>query len=256
MKFTIVASKKDIAGMNIINKLKNLSPELQIHILEDETVFSENFDKDLKTDFIIFASKHASEKKVKTLTVHPIGNWKKADLGGRDNTICKTSALILKHFFQILNKNASQLDYQISLEATHHGPYVKTPSLFIEIGSTKQQWQDLQAVEAIAKTVAEAIATFKKQKYKIAVGIGGPHYCPNFNKIQLENKFAISHIIAEYALPLTDQIINQAIEKTTEPVTHFLIDWKALGNSKSRQQTIEVLKKFDLEIVRTREAKE
>jgi len=261
MNFAIVASKKDPAGMNIIKELQKMKCKTPIYLLEDETVYSDNIDKKINADFIIFASKHQSIKKVKTLTVHAIGNWKKADFGGRDNIICNTSALVLKHFFQELNKQAqnSKLDnYLVSLESTHHGPYIETPCLFIEVGSSIEEWNDLNACRIVAETILESINNFKhinKEKLKIAIGIGGPHYCPNFNKIQLGNKFALGYIVAEYALPLTEQMIKEAISKTKEKVDCFIIDWKGLRNSEQRKNILNVLEKFNIKILRTSEAK-
>lgn len=257
MKFAIVVSRKDPAGMNIVKKMEEIGNGFNIFYVESEIVYAENIDKKVDADFIIFASKHQSVKKVKTLTVHPIGNWKNADFGGKDRTICPASALIIKHFFQTLDKNAESVkkEYQVSLEATHHGPYVETPCLFIEVGSSKEEWEDLRACEIVAKTINDGIKTFKREMYKIAFGIGGPHYCPNFNEIQLGNKIALSHIIAEYGLPLNEQMIKQIINKTKEKVECVVVDWKGLGNAEQRKETIELLKKFELKVVRTKEVK-
>ncbi|MFA5019735.1 MAG: D-aminoacyl-tRNA deacylase [Candidatus Pacearchaeota archaeon] len=262
MEFTIVASKKDLAGTRIVESLRELNCKIPIHLTDEEIIYAENIDKELNTDFIIFASKHQSVKQVKTLTVHPIGNWNKADFGGKDKTICKTSALMLKHFFQTLEKNYNNLpqfykeNIECSLEATHHGPYIETPSLFIEIGSTKEEWQDKNLADLIAKTIIEAVSTFKKNKnMKIAFGIGGPHYCQNFNQIQLSSNYALSHIVAEYALPINENMIKQILDKTKEKVTTAIIDWKGLGNSEQREKILNILKKFNLEIIRTNKAK-
>jgi len=142
------------------------------------------------------------------------------------------------------------------MESTHHGPYIETPSLFIEIGSTSEEWNDKKAGDLIAKTIIQAVNTFKENKnIKPAFGIGGPHYCPNFNEIQLGNKFAISHVIAEYALPLTPSMVTEAINKTLPKINCVLVDWKGLGNATQRNNALELLKKFNLEIVKTSDAK-
>ena len=55
--------------------------------------------------------------------------------------------LIFKNDFikEINNNRSSVLDYEITIEATHHGPTsLKKPLLFIEIGSTEKQWADTQ----------------------------------------------------------------------------------------------------------------
>ena len=86
---------------------------------------------------------------------------------------------------------------------------------------------------------------------EVAIGLGGPHYCPNFNKIQLDSNFAISHIIPEYNFPLTEDMIKEAISKTHEEVDLILIDWKGLGNAKSRIDIKKILDKLYLRYEKT-----
>jgi D-aminoacyl-tRNA deacylase len=208
-------------------------------------------------DFIIFASKHQSEKKEKTLSVHAPGNWRTNDYGGEKGKISMTSALFQKQIFEKLSLNAKEhnlTDYKISLECTHHGPLINKPCIFIEIGSTETEWQDRKAGFIIAKTIRDMIQEFKENPYnEIAIGIGGPHYCPNFNKIQLNSNIALSHVIPQYALPLTEEMVKQALDKTQEEVDFAVLDWKGLGNSEQRQQTIEILDKLYVRYKRTRE---
>jgi D-tyrosyl-tRNA(Tyr) deacylase len=130
------------------------------------------------------------------------------------------------------------------MEATHHGPLIDKPCIFIEIGSTETEWKDSRAGFILAKTIHKTIKDFKENPYnEIAFAIGGPHYCPNFNKIQLKSNVAISHIIPQYALPLTDEMIKEAISKTEEEVDFAVLDWKGLGNSEQRKQVLEILDK-------------
>ena len=126
--------------------------------------------------------------------------------------------------------------------------------LFIEIGPSETEWTDKLAGKIIAKTIIESINTFKEKKYKICFGVGGPHYCPNFNEIQLSNKYAISHIAPSYSIPLDKKLIQQVIDNTTEKLTTVLIDWKGF-KSKERTELLEILKNFNLEIIKTKDAK-
>jgi D-aminoacyl-tRNA deacylase len=200
MRFAIAYYKKDLAGLNIINQLKKLAfaPQFPIIELKKDSIFSEDLNEKNYTqlkniDFIIFATKHKSEKEFPSLTIHAPGNWRSADFGGQIGKICKTSALILKYLFQNLNKLAEQsklasasskknensnLDknYNITLEATHHGPLINYPCLFIEIGSSEKQWNDENAGRIIAKTIL-SLQNFNpvNKKYLPAIGIGGPH---------------------------------------------------------------------------------
>lgn len=273
-KYLIIASKKDLAGTNITTQLSQFRPNpwigslranpitFDFYLVDDEIIYTENLDlgKINSYDFIIFASKHKSEKEEKTLSVHSPGNWKNADFGGEPGKICPASALFQKQLFEKLNKLAKEHDldkkYKITLECTHHGPLIDKPCVFIEIGSTEKEWGDRRAGFILARTVSETIKDFEHNPYnEIAIGIGGPHYCPNFNKIQLKSNIAISHIIPEYAFPLTDEMIKEAIEKTSEEIDIILLDWKGLGNSEKRKQVLSILDKLYIQYKKTSDIK-
>jgi len=260
-KYLIIASKKDKAGINITTQLSQFSREnFNFYLIEDELIYTENLDleKINKYDFIIFASKHKSEKNEKTLSIHAPGNWRSAELGGEREKVSKTSAQFQKQLFEILNKNvnASGLDakYKVTLECTHHGPLIDKPCVFIEIGSTQTEWEDRRAGFILAKTILETIQNFQLNPYnEVAIGIGGPHYCPNFNKLQLKSNVAISHVIPNYAFPLTEEMIKEAINKTEEEIDFAVLDWKGLGKSDQRDQVLAILDKLYLSYKRTSE---
>jgi len=271
MRFAILYSKKDQAGRNIAEQLeKQFLPQIPLIELSKESIYSENIDdmEELKnTDLIIFASKHQSKAGGKTLSVHAPGNWRNADFGGKPGKVCKTSTLALKFLLEKMqeNKDKSNLnEYQTTMECTHHGPLIKKPCLFIEVGATEIEWQDKEAAKVIAKTL-EDFQNFdawknkqensKENKKKIVsvIAIGGPHYCPNFNKIQLSQKsnIAIGHVIPEYHLPINESMLKEALEKTQEQTNTILLDWKGAGNSESRQKILELCKKLGLDVLRT-----
>ncbi len=263
-KYLIVASKKDSAGINITTQLSQFrknpvlsamnkdASSFDFYLVDEEIIYTENLDleKINNYDFIIFASKHKSEKNEKTLSVHAPGNWREAELGGKRGEVSRTSALFQKQIFEKLKANAklhSLRDYKITLECTHHGPLIDKPCIFIEIGSTETEWNDRRAAFIVAVTIRDIIQGFKENQYnEVAIGIGGPHYCPNFNKIQLKSNIAISHIIPWYVLPLNEEMVKQAIEKTVEEVDFALLDWKGLGNAEERQRIIQILNKLYL----------
>ena len=92
MRFAIAYSKKDIAGINIIQQFKELAfaPEIPIIELKKESIYSEDIDKlpELRNiDFLIFATKHRSVKGEKSLSIHAPGNWRNADYGGKPGKI-------------------------------------------------------------------------------------------------------------------------------------------------------------------------
>ena len=275
-KYLIIASKKDLAGIGITTALSqfrenplissmNEKPGFDFYLVDNEIIYTENLnlEKINQYDFVIFASKHSSlksGKKQKTLSVHSPGNFKEALLGGESEKICISSALFQKKLFENLNKISKnynmQEKYQVTLECTHHGPLINKPCVFIEIGPTETEWKDRKAAFVIAKTISSTIEDFKENPYhEIVIGIGGPHYCPNFNKIQFKSNYAISHIISGYNLPLTEQMILEAIQKTREEVDLVILDWKGIANSQERERIIKILDKNYLRYKKTKEIK-
>lgn len=257
-KYLVVASKKDKAGINITTALSQYG-HFDFHLVEDSSIHNKNLDmyKISKYDFIIFASKHASESGDKTLSIHTPGNWGEAKFGGEQGKVCKSSALFQKQFFEKLHENVEKYDlkdYKLTLECTHHGPLINKPCMFAEIGSTETEWNDRRAAFIMAKTIAETVENFKENPYnEVAIGIGGPHYCPNFNKLQKDSNVAIAHIIPQYALPLTEEMLKQAITNTEEEVDFAVIDWKGLGKKEQRDDLIELLEKMYIQYKRTSE---
>jgi D-aminoacyl-tRNA deacylase len=257
-KFLIVASKLDTAGINITTQLSQFG-DFNFYLVDKEIIFTENLDleKINQYDFIIFASKHASEKKEKSLSVHAPGNWRLAEFGGEKERVCKSSAQFQKQLFEKIHENYDKYhmkEYKITLEATHHGPLIDKPCIFVEIGSTENEWKDRKAGFVIARAISETLKSFKENPYnETAIAIGGPHYCPNFNKIQLKSNVAISHIIPQYVLPLTEEMVKEAIDKTEEEVDFALLDWKGLGNSEKRQEVLDILGKSYINYRKTSE---
>lgn len=270
-KYLVVASKKDKAGVNITTQLSQFrkAPVLasmqkdargfDFYLVDEEIIHTKNLDleKINQYDFIIFASKHRSEKGEKTLSVHAPGNWRQAEFGGGSEKICKSSALFCKQLFEKLNQNAKKYElkeFKITMECTHHGPLINKPCVFIEIGSTENEWVLRKPGFIIAKTISDTIDEVEKNPYnEIAIGIGGPHYCPNFNKIQYNSNIALSHIIPQYVLPLKEEMIRQAIDNTEEEVDFALLDWKGLGNAEQREQVLQVLDKLYVNYKKTSE---
>lgn len=247
MKYLIVGSKIDPASRNIIINLMDLKRGLDYHIIDGDMLNSNNLDHELikKFDLVIFASRHKSEKPEKTLSIHCPGNFKEIWGGGEKGRLSLGSALFNKFLFETLQreKDESKLDkYRVTLEVTHHGPLIDVPSVFIEVGGSEEEWKDRRASFVIAKTIRYAIENFKPNEYReIGIGIGGPHYCPSFNKIQSNSNAAIAHIIPKYVSPITEEMILEAINQTVEEVDFAILDWKGLGKSEDRQKVIEIL---------------
>lgn len=272
-KILIIASKKNPAAINITTQLSQFrknpilagmssDPSFDFYLTEEEVLYNENLDMEKinKYDFIIFPCTHKSEKGEKSLSIHVPGCWRNANFGGEAGKVCPTSALFQKQIFEKLNENAKKFnldkEFNITLECTHHGPLINKPCLFIEIGSTENEWKNRRVGFIIAKIISETISEFRPNPYnEVAIGIGGPHYCPNFNKIQLNSNVAISHIIPQYVAPITEEMIKEAIAKTQEEVDFAILDWKGLGTSEQRKLVLDILDKLYIRYKKTSEIK-
>lgn len=187
-------------------------------------------------DLLIFATTHRSEKGIPSFTVHPPGNWgEETKLGGSPKNLIKVDARMMRHGLEHL-KQACELHNikgsQITLEVTHHGPTLDTPTMFIEIGSGEQQWKD----EKFGAMMADAIIAMLETpvpNYKIAVGIGGTHYASNFVKVMEKSQIAFGHMCAKHSLEHLDTaMLQQAIEKSNAELV--VLDWKGVGSHKER----------------------
>ncbi|MEM2629784.1 MAG: D-aminoacyl-tRNA deacylase, partial [Candidatus Bathyarchaeia archaeon] len=150
MVVLITASKKDLAALNIAEKLihnygfKKENENLYkgehefLALIEEDSLYSENLDKLFNPEAIVFASRHSAETGKPTLTVHVPGNWgstamyggKPEELAVADPKRMKAALLTLKIKKEELNLS----EFDVSLEATHHGPTgMNCPVLFVEI---------------------------------------------------------------------------------------------------------------------------
>ncbi|MBC7129044.1 MAG: transposase [Thermoplasmatales archaeon] len=215
--FCIIFSKEDEASINIsrfIMQKRKWKKEKEVYIsdnfllyfIDDLHIYHDDIDKEIeakgyKVDTLVFASRHASLQNRKTLSVHAIGNFGIAEYGGKDGKLVKCSPLLMLSALKIL-KEKNLGDYEVCYEATHHGPYLEKPSFFIEVGSTKEEWNDEKACKAIAETILE----MNEEKAKVAIGIGGGHYAPRFSEIAIEKNVAFGHIAPKY-VKLDDEIL-------------------------------------------------
>ena len=141
------------------------------------------------------------------------------------------------------------------MEATHHGPLIRRPVLFIEIGSKKEQWRDKNAGKIISDTIMESIKTYEGIECEVAIGFGGTHYCPNFNKIELGEKVALSHICPKYHIDVLNKaLIQKMISSTYEKVDYALLDWKGLSGA-DKQKLLPLLEELKIRYKKTKDVK-
>lgn len=201
-------------------------------------------------DSIFFATRHKSVAKIPTLTCHTPGNFVKADYGGVDGQVSPSNPIFQKKVLnEIMNlSKALEVSFEVSLEATHHGPLTGLPTTFIEIGSDETYWGIKEAGEVIASAIYRSLSYNEKEKsFRIAVGIGGGHYCPKFTEIMLNTDIAIGHVIAKYNTPVTDSILCELIKKSKN-LEVVLLDWKGI---KERSDLKDKLTNRDISFAKT-----
>jgi len=200
-------------------------------------------------DGFIFLSKHAAESGVLALTCHSTGNFSEAKFGGNLGQIAIPHPDIQKKYLQKLWQNKSKFpDFQIIIEATHHGPTaLNHPSIFIEIGTTEKQWNDVPLCESIAKLVDETLSEEIK-KNPIAICFGGTHYPEKFTKELLEGKFSLGTVMPKHALDYLDEKLFSHILERNQNATTALLDWGGLGPNKKK--LLELLESTKLEIIK------
>lgn len=110
---------------------------------------------------VFFVSKHAAASGTVSLTVHPIGIPQLLEAGRYGGLPGKCSPpnhhigslyrSILKH----VAKHEWDKTFQVTLEATHHGPYVEVPTCFVEIGSSEAEWSNENAGRIWARCLGQ-----------------------------------------------------------------------------------------------------
>ena len=192
----------------------------------DETFEKEN---NVKIDNIIFLSRHKAASKKPSLTVHPIGNWGKAEYGGKEGEITPTSPELMTGLLRKIKENQIE-GFDVCFEATHHGPLLDTPTIFLEIGSTESEWEDKVPAQALIKSLLEV----KYNKGKNVVGIGGGHYTPRFTEAALTHNVNFGHMVANYGIPYVNtEKIKEAIETSNAEGVYF--HKKAMKKTEYRQ---------------------
>lgn len=154
-----------------------------------------------RPDEVVFLSRHRAASGQRSLTVHPIGNWNKADYGGREGELVPAAPDLMTSLLRELKRQAAGLQFEVTYEVTHHGPWLDTPTLFIEIGSSEATWGDRDAARAIARSLLEV----QVRECPKAMGIGGGHYAPRFTEVSLAKKISFGHMLPNHALDLKDQ---------------------------------------------------
>jgi D-aminoacyl-tRNA deacylase len=249
----LVASNKDPASLNISSQILNKYPFhktqetfqenptytaaingkiVTLITLNHEAVNAQHLPENFPdATLIVFVTRHSSQSGTPTLSVHTPGNLGPAELGGLPKTVSTAPATAMRNALKALEyfKQGMQLKYEVSYECTHHGPSLNTPTMFVELGSSPEQWSDTRAAEAVAHAAILAIAKSDISENTAVLGIGGTHYNKHFTRMALEDAEVFGHMIPKYALQLADtDMLKQCIAKTVEKVDSAILDWKGI----------------------------
>jgi D-aminoacyl-tRNA deacylase len=202
MDIAIINSRQDPAGITIRRHLLALlhtSGETvaehggrRYTFLETEgrLIHETGLDRRVDADLVIFISRHTSMHPFPALTVHATGNYRDAALGGEPGTLPPAAP---EWMHAILGKLArfAPAGFRVSYEVTHHGPTdLQVPSLFVEIGSTAEEWADDAAGLAVARSILDAQPAAGLN----LIGFGGNHYAARQTAISLGTPAAFGHI--------------------------------------------------------------
>jgi len=246
MRVAIICSEVDDASQNIARHLlkrvrwTRSSEDLaewtygnfQLVMVKGKLIDQEALEQGLSTDLLVFASRHQSEtRKGPVFTAHFTGDVSAVTRKRSNGVLARAAPRALKLVVETL-KNLSSVE--VLVEATHHGPSaIETPSLFVEIGSTKAEWNN----GALGDTVARAFLKLESRSLSIrcptAVGFGGPHYAVRHADALLGSDICFGHIFAEYQLEsLSRETVKEAFEKSQAQFAYF--DRKHMGGERTR----------------------
>ncbi len=244
----IIACEKDTASINLRERLLEMSSWVQsgsfdnnemwtiredygdfcrkgtqLITIQDLHVYAEGIDKkwqkknNKKIDNIVFLSRHKAASGRPSLTVHPIGNWGSADYGGKEAEVSGATPGWMTGLLLKIREN--RIDgYDVCFEATHHGPFLQTPTMFLEIGSSESEWEKKEPARALIKSLLELQYA---DGIKV-IGIGGGHYTPRFTEAAFSHEVCFGHMVANYGVPvLTSSLIKKAIVSSEAEGIYF-----------------------------------
>lgn len=224
------------------------SGNLLLTRIESDSIYASGLDKIPEVESIIFASRHSSSSGKATLTVHAPGNpLREAKYGGKPQSLAMADPNRMRAALITMNSEVlrRQLPYQVSLEATHHGPTeMDIPVMFVEIGSKPAHWEDPLAGDVVANAILKAVND--NSPHKVAVGFGGGHYAPKLTDLVLKHNLAIGHIFPKYCIKdLADSTVSLAFSRTRGRCALAALDWKGIRGV-DRERMLDLLSRLGI----------
>ena len=243
MVVLLLASKSDNASMTLCNAvlrlggwgeelsctvgsyrvhqsgLVNLLVIEKLHIMADDIDLQFEKSTGIKIETILVLSRHVSSSQTPAMTLHAIGipgvmPYGAAGRSGGKNGVLVPPNPFFAPLFRTMHEFASERkldqEFDLTLETTHHGPVLSKPTVYIEIGSTENEWNRTDVADCWAESISHVlgISTGKHAKIDdnldVMIGFGGGHYAPRHRAIILESNFYLGHVIANYSLSFDD----------------------------------------------------
>ena len=254
----LVAFENDPAGHNMAKYLSQKmekngdvyhSKNFDLIEIDSPAISADWLDEKYDYDGFVFLSKHAAESGTLALTCHSTGNFNEAKFGGNQKELAIPYPNLQKKYLQALWDNRESFsDFEITIEATHHGPtHLKKPSIFVEVGTTEQQWNDESLCSSVAQLVFETLEN-PIDSYPFAICFGGTHYSEKFTKELLFGKYALGTVMPKHALEFLNPVIFEHLITQNNGAEAALLDWKSLG--KYKQSLIDFLSTTKLEVIK------
>lgn len=192
---------------------------------------------------VIFPSRHSAASGQASLTLHPIGIphmpagelGRYGGIGGRAPPPNSRLAPWWRMLQQRWAEHPELSSFDLSLEVTHHGPYLDAPSLFIEVGSTEATWGHSGAAHLLGTIIHDGLfdssleTSWSEAEHRdslVLITLGGGHYAPRANVLASHEGVWLGHMLATYALPFEKrdgppggtwaQAIEEAVRSTQQ----------------------------------------
>lgn len=187
----------------------------QIHIRANDIDSTFKKSTNLPVDDVLILSRHVSSSNTPAMTLHAIGipgalpYGQEGKSGGKNGTLVPPSryfASLFRRMNNLARERNLHHDFDLTMETTHHGPILKTPTLYIEIGSTENEWNRNDVAECWAEVISDVLGMFdSKSKFfnsnlEVMIGFGGGHYAPRHKAVIIDSEINLGHLIANYSL--------------------------------------------------------
>jgi D-aminoacyl-tRNA deacylase len=241
-------------GRAVVNGRDCYRREQVLIYRSDVELVDASFVDDLDLSLVYFLSKHRSAEGVASFTTHAEGNWaSEARIGGKPKELSVSAP---REMLTMINRISSIEASGVSrtYEATHHGPLIKTPSMFVELGGDERTVSNKELAGMLGDAVHAAITDEGAHCNRVVIGIGSTHYPGGFTRLAVEKGYAFSHIMPRYAIMNDDgsdntEMLEQAVERSKEKPEAALIEWKSI-NADVRNRVIKSLNAIGLEYER------